>query len=236
MRLTYDHFLTRLYVQAIQYTALGANLETGGEALAFTVHAEQSAINNALLHGEKSIKRIAVTAAPCGHCRQFLNELQSAAGMEIVVHGQQPTTLDKLLPHSFGPPDLGLKNALLARQGQKATELLEHKDKGICQAAVAVEHSYAPYSGSPSAVVLIVGDNRYTGVYIENAAFNPGLPPVMSALDRLRFSEPDLKRIDAAILVESREGKISQTKYSQSVLEAVAPGVQLHTVAFSRPE
>ena len=54
---------------------LGANLEIAGESLGFTVHGEQSAIINALVQGEREVGRLAATAAPCGHCRQFLNGL-----------------------------------------------------------------------------------------------------------------------------------------------------------------
>ena len=88
---------------------LGANLEIAQAALSFVVHAEQSAINNALLHGEPGIERIAVTAAPCGHCRQFLNELKAASELEIIVQGRPPVTLAELLPAALAPPTWGLK-------------------------------------------------------------------------------------------------------------------------------
>ena len=54
---------------------LGANIEFGAQALTQTIHAEQSAIVNAWLQGARQIDGIAVTAAPCGYCRQFLYEL-----------------------------------------------------------------------------------------------------------------------------------------------------------------
>ena len=39
------------------------------------IHAEQCLIANALLHGETGIQKLAISAAPCGHCRQFYSEL-----------------------------------------------------------------------------------------------------------------------------------------------------------------
>lgn len=42
------------------------------------VHAEQFVMANAWAHRERGIKRLAVSAAPCGHCRQFYAELPSA--------------------------------------------------------------------------------------------------------------------------------------------------------------
>ena len=60
----------RLYV--------GVNLEFPRLPLQHSVHAEQFLIANAAWHGERGLKRIAVNAAPCGHCRQFIAELVTA--------------------------------------------------------------------------------------------------------------------------------------------------------------
>lgn len=62
---------------------LGANLEFEGAALGQTVHAEQAVVANAAAHGEAGLVRLAVSAPPCGHCRQFLFELASAGRLEI---------------------------------------------------------------------------------------------------------------------------------------------------------
>lgn len=57
----------RLYV--------GVNLEFARLPLNNSVHAEQFLVVNALHHGEQAIEKMAVSAAPCGHCRQFYSEL-----------------------------------------------------------------------------------------------------------------------------------------------------------------
>lgn len=52
---------------------------------------------------------------PCGRCRQMLNEAAEVAGIDIAVHcasgdgaAVAEYRLSALLPHSFGPKDLGL--------------------------------------------------------------------------------------------------------------------------------
>jgi len=53
--------------------------------------------------------------SPCGRCRQVLNEAAQLAGRDLVVHcaaaeGDAVASyrLSELLPHAFGPADLGL--------------------------------------------------------------------------------------------------------------------------------
>lgn len=59
---------------------VGVNLEFARLPLYNSVHAEQFLLVNALHHGEREIRRLAVSAAPCGHCRQFYSELACAVG------------------------------------------------------------------------------------------------------------------------------------------------------------
>lgn len=47
----------------------GVNLEFPKLPLNHSVHAEQFLVANALHHGEKKLVFVAVSAAPCGHCR-----------------------------------------------------------------------------------------------------------------------------------------------------------------------
>lgn len=57
---------------------VGVNLEFARLPLYNSVHAEQFLLVNALHHGERAIQRLAISAAPCGHCRQFYSELACA--------------------------------------------------------------------------------------------------------------------------------------------------------------
>lgn len=54
--------------------------------------------------------------SPCGRCRQVLNEAAQLGGRDLLIHcaGAQGDTvethrLSDLLPHAFGPADLGLR-------------------------------------------------------------------------------------------------------------------------------
>lgn len=78
--------------------------------------AEASAISAMIGGGAKRIKKIYVMGpgaepvTPCGGCRQRIREF-AAPDTPIVCHGvdgaPMNTTLAELLPHSFGPENLG---------------------------------------------------------------------------------------------------------------------------------
>jgi len=114
---------SRFYVGAAALGAsgavfLGVNVEFPGLPLNASVHAEQFALVTALRANETRLIAIATTAAPCGHCRQFMNELRHASELCCVIPedakapGGRPGAkfaryaLRELLPHSFGPLDL----------------------------------------------------------------------------------------------------------------------------------
>ncbi len=89
----------------------GANVENA--AYPTSMCAERAAIFKAISNGERKIVAIAVVTenggSPCGACRQVLSEF----GVETVVimvkeDGEVvlETTVQDLLPHSFGPEDL----------------------------------------------------------------------------------------------------------------------------------
>ncbi len=87
----------------------GANIEIPGQCLGFAVHAEQSAISNAYMHGEKGVNALAVGAAPCGHCRQFMEEASPDGEILILTPTNAPRKLSVILPEAFGPAALGMK-------------------------------------------------------------------------------------------------------------------------------
>ncbi|WOK96339.1 cytidine deaminase 1-like [Canna indica] len=61
-------------------------------------------------HREAAIRCIAVSAAPCGHCRQFLQEIRGEPKIRIpVTSDDNPFSfhpLSHFLPHPFGSLDL----------------------------------------------------------------------------------------------------------------------------------
>ena len=80
----------------------GANIEFRGCALNQSVHAEQAAVINAAVHGETGLLKLAVSAPPCGYCRQFLNELATAAQLEVILVDKLPAKLSDYLPEHSG--------------------------------------------------------------------------------------------------------------------------------------
>jgi len=93
----------------------GVNLEFEGLPLNHSVHAEQFLVANAAQHGEVQLRFIAVSAAPCGHCRQFLQEVWGVPEINIMIADEHAETQSLLyfLPHRFGPDDLEESTALV---------------------------------------------------------------------------------------------------------------------------
>ena len=195
----------------------GANLEFAGEALSFTVHAEQSSVTNAWTSGEEGIDLIAVNAAPCGYCRQFLNELTTADRL-IVAMPNETRSLAELLPSAFGPRDLGVDGGLMQRADHG---LAIDADDDVARAALdAANISYAPYSKSYAGVSLRTSSGRIiAGPYAENAAFNPSMSPLEVALSRLNLAGEPFDAIEEAVLVHIDS---MHTESTRVVLGAVA--------------
>ncbi|MDQ6941467.1 MAG: cytidine deaminase [Candidatus Eremiobacteraeota bacterium] len=225
----------------------GANLEFPGESLSFSVHAEQAAVYNAWVHGEAGVTLIASTAAPCGYCRQFLNELTTASELRVVLPGRPPTTLAALLPEAFGPRDLIMSGGLMqpstrslklgkAAEDRAATAASSAAADLVTAAALAAASAaYAPYSGTYAGVGLRMASGAvFAGRYAENAAFNPSLSPLQGALVALTLAGGSHAAIDDAVLVEASEptpGRLQpnagQRATTAALLAAVAPGVPL---------
>ncbi len=236
----------------------GANMEFPGVPLAQTVHAEQSAINHAWLRGEQRLRGITVNYTPCGHCRQFMNELNSGTDIMIHLPGRPPATLGHYLPDAFGPRDLSIQTLLMDRvnhgyplakaglsqnsepggagwsditaQARTAAPLSATAsvsgpaagDRLLQQALNAANQSHAPYSRSYSGVALQLTDGRiFAGRYAENAAFNPSLPPLQSALILLNISGGNCLNIRRAVLVERDAAPLSQWDATGSTLRAL---------------
>ena len=199
---------------------LGANLELPGTALAFTVHAEQSATANAWLNEEDGLAALAVSAAPCGHCRQFLAELTTAASLEVLVAGHEPRLLPELLPESFGPEDLGVNARLMSPRGNGLA--LDASDSLVLEALAAANASHAPYSRGFAGVALETASGAvHTGRYAENAAFNPSLAPLACALVLRALVGGDDDEVTRAVLVEA-PSRVSHAGATAEALRSIS--------------
>jgi homodimeric cytidine deaminase len=63
---------------------LGGNMELPRCPLNQSVHAEQFVVCNLAAHAETRLLTLAISAAPCGHCRQFYCELHRADAVRFV--------------------------------------------------------------------------------------------------------------------------------------------------------
>lgn len=177
----------------------GANMEFGGEALSATIHAEQSSVTNAWGAGEAGVDLIAVTAPPCGYCRQFLNELTSADRL-VVAMPSRTAPLSELLPGAFGPRDLEIEGGLMQPDDHALD--LDFSDAMADEALRAARISYAPYSHSYAGIALRFADGCViTGSYAENAAFNPSMSPLQVALSRANLRGCRFAELRDAVLV-----------------------------------
>lgn len=199
----------------------GANMEFVGEALGFTIHAEQAATANAWTHGETGLQSLAISAAPCGHCRQFLYELTTAKTLQILLPDRPPTMLTNLLPEAFEPRDLGVDGGLMRAEDHR---LVLPSDDPLVRAAVsAANMSYAPYSKSYAGVALATGDGQiYSGPYAENVAFNPSISPMEAALAHLNICGRTGQDITQAVLVEVQDPPCSQVNVTRNVLGSLS--------------
>lgn len=201
---------------------LGVNLEFQGTSLNQAVHSEQFAIANARHHGEKNLIAIAVSAAPCGHCRQFMNEMKDAQTLQIFIKDAPPQTLSTLLPQSFGPSDLGLDGGLLTPPEVHRAFTKDYSLNTL--ALIAAYFSYAPYSLCKSGVSLQTTDGTiYAGSYLENVGFNPSLSPLQVALVALVADMREYNEIRDVLLIEQIQGKITQEDATRTLVSSIAP-------------
>lgn len=135
--------------------------------------AERSAVGAMITAGARGIAEMAVSGSgpepcrPCGGCRQLLNEFASA---DVMIHcggtsaASMSVRLGDLLPHSFGPSDLGMVSAKSA----DALQTIRAKTQFVPKIAIvlgsglgalveavdrAAEFSFAELAGFPQAGV-----------------------------------------------------------------------------------
>jgi len=201
----------------------GANYEFAGQALSFTVHGEQAATAHAIAYGETGMQMLAVSAAPCGYCRQFLYELTTASTLQILLPDTPAALLTTLIPDAFGPADLGVTAGLMSLQSHGMTLSPGENDPLVQAALKAANASYAPYTFSYAGVALKTRDGAmYTGSVAENAAFNPSMSPLEAAVVSLVISGgKTYAAIADAVLVEATGSKASQIGATRDVLATI---------------
>lgn len=224
----------------------GGNVEFPGLPLHQSIHAEQFLITNLILNAETRLQHLAVSAAPCGHCRQFLQELRNISDINICITSKNSNErnyhpLSHLLPDRFGPNDLLDKDLPLLLETHQNSMLFnlcngqipetENSYERLKYAALeAANNSHAPYSKCPSGVAIMDCEgNIYKGSYLESAAYNPSLGPVQAALvaylaaGRSGSGSGGYERIVAAALAEKEGAVVRQEHAARLLLQVISP-------------
>ncbi|KAL2930032.1 Cytidine deaminase 1 [Bienertia sinuspersici] len=136
---------------------VGVNVEFPGLPLHHSIHAEQFLITNLSLYPQTHLKNIVVSAYPCGHCRQFLQEIRGAPDIQILVLNSSNNfddengifnqinedgfiPLSHFLPHRFGPDDLLDKDVPLILETRDNNLVLKDAENGeLCNGYLAFD-------------------------------------------------------------------------------------------------
>ncbi len=196
---------------------LGANLEFLGVTLSASLHAEQSAVLNAWMHGERRIQGLVVSAAPCGHCRQFLCELPQADQLQVYFE-EQVTTLGALLPMRFGAARAAGESLLDSASFQ--LEPVRQTSEILAERAInAAQNSYAPYTLAPEGFVLeCINGSTFIGRTAESVAFNPTVPAIVGALNQRNLSNSRHDAVTTCVHAKLVTSLGSQEDFAQALL------------------
>jgi cytidine deaminase len=212
---------------------LGANLEFLGGELGSTIHAEGFVSLRVRRRGH-TLETLAVREAhPCAHCRQTLAEADAADGLEIIDLLGHELTLAELYPWPFRPRALGVAGD---RPGVVSWPVLAFATDPPPDdvAALLLEtgsHAHAPYSSSPSAVVLRLRSGRLLAAgCLESVAFNPSITALQAALVEVAAAQAAWTEIAEGWLARTAGGSVDPAPGFQSLLSALAPAATAHVV------
>ncbi len=210
----------------------------------------QCGLSPVLARGELPVA-VYVSHMPCGHCRQFMNEVTGAAELEIVV-GDRRWVLPQLLPVAFGPTDIPGGFGIGARPPLPALTVVPlpagaaaPEPALVAAAAEAARRSHAPHTGRRAGAALAVRSAAdgslvcVAGAYLENAAFNPSLPPLQAALVAWagELGRRPYADIVAAVVVEELPlaGAVtfSHAPAAAALLAAIAPAATFAVLEFT---
>merc|ERR1712032_1718464 len=109
-------------------------------------------MGNMFENSEKCLQMIYISHVPCGVCRQFMAELPDYQNIEVwTPQIGKITKLGNLLPHSFGPIDLGITRTLIPWGPRNPVALPETSEAKLVdfelasEAENAAQRAYAPY-------------------------------------------------------------------------------------------
>jgi cytidine deaminase len=203
---------------------IGVNLEFKGLSISETVHAEQYAVVLARARQEEKLTQIVVSEFPCGHCRQFLLELNQPDLRITIANAHQylETTLAELLPHPF-TLSASRHNILTS-----SVMMFKHASSNYSDvekfAIKAASKSYVPYTQSWSGLAFQYEDNHLISAgLLESAAYNPSLPAMQSVLILSHAHHKLGETPIAACYAERKHAAFSYQERTLTVLKALYP-------------
>ncbi|KAL3532603.1 hypothetical protein ACH5RR_006124 [Cinchona calisaya] len=196
---------------------IGVNLEFPGLPLNQSVHAEQFLLTNLAVHGCPQLLSLAVSAAPCGHCRQFLQELRESSSLQILITSSEPLPektlpfkpLSEFLTNPFGPSDLLDKESPL---------LLELHNNGL--SLIVSEHDISKKLGN-----LCNGDCKKSDLDGNFNVLNNGFGEELEkneallrkrALEAANNSHAPYSGCPSGVALMDSEGKVYKGSYVES--------------------
>ncbi|OIT02301.1 PREDICTED: cytidine deaminase 1-like [Nicotiana attenuata] len=210
---------------------LGVNLEFPGLPLHHSVHAEQFLLTNLAVHRCPRLVAFAVSAAPCGHCRQFLQELRNPSSLQIHITSQHQNNpdvvtfkpLSEILPNPFGPFDLldDETPLLLERHNNGLSLFNDNHDGDLCNG----------FSDNDSRRVNGVA-NLSNGFCKKTETENTTLLKI-AALEAANDSHAPYSGCPSGVALMDSEGKIYRGSYVESAAYNPSLGpVQAALVAY----
>ncbi|KAG6557823.1 hypothetical protein Mapa_000590 [Marchantia paleacea] len=232
----------------------GVNIEFVGLPLNNSIHAEQFLVANAARNGEHRLKFLAVSAAPCGHCRQFLQELRGASDLRVLIADSKAETheLSYFLPHRFGPQDLleddfpllleSQSNSLcLNPSPQEASDILE--DARRHSAGHSEDHSVGNVNQSVqgmNGMTLANGQGHEESVNFSDQQVLDAAPEAQKhiqlqslALEAANHSYAPYTNCPSGLSIMTRKGNLYKGSYFESAAyNPSLPPLQAAVVAF----
>ena len=134
---------------------------------------------------------------------------------------QPNNPLPQYLPDSFGPKDLGVDLLLLNKEEQGFTLMTE--DEVVNKAILRANRAHSPYSKSPHGVgILFKNGEMICGRYAENAAFNPSLPAMQTAINFACYpNQLDVSKIEQSGIWAEKPLRLSHRKMAEQLLKSL---------------
>jgi homodimeric cytidine deaminase len=234
---------------------LGANLEFPALGLDSCVHAEEFVVSSALNRGGLSLCCLAISAFPCGHCRQILAEVDGSEHLKVyVMQNLQeeccaesahldsclrtesrkkpacaqaqvlgPFSMLDLLPHAFGPLQLGNSHRLLSAQPWSLV-LQSPGDADLSSLiSLALDFANRSYSVSPLSPPADLSIYTILHAYPEHCSPYPVAPSIQSLLAPPALTPLSTRRRSAGSPTQAARRRWRSARHAAGRLPAHMP-------------